>query len=851
MGSCAHCEHQPSGSQGAQRMQRFLRHCTEKVLDAVNIGSVELVNLGQNEYSTEFVLLGLLEQDDSIVLRLLAEADPDADRLKEQILDRIYAAQESKPKLHKPTPTQIMLTKEMDDLFRRAKEEADALGDRFIGAEALFLAMFTPESGVVQEILDGVGLRYERIKEAVRRLRQGRHIEDKKSEEKFSILDQYTIDLTEKARKGELDPVIGREREIKRVIQILSRRKKNNPVLIGEPGVGKSVIVEGLAQQIAAAEVPESLVNKTLLQLSMADVVAGSKFRGEFEERLKLIKQEIINASGQIILFIDELHTVAGAGAVEGGLDASNMLKPALASGQLQCIGATTLDDYRKHIEKDKALERRFQTVMVGEPTTADTYQILQGLRPHYEAHHEITYSDVALRAAASLSERYITDRFLPDKAIDLIDEAGARKHLDLIYLPPELRQLKKQKESLLQKQSQAYRDEDYEAAARFRQQVLQVDKELKEKTQEWRRAFTTTDTEVTEEEIAQVVASWTNIPVMRMLESEAEKLKKMEENLHRRIIGQDQAIGAISDAIRRNRAGLKPKNRPIGSFLFLGPTGVGKTEVAKALAEFLFDDEERLVRVDMSEYMERHTVSRLIGSPPGYVGYGEGGQLTEKVRRNPYSIVLFDEIEKAHPDVFNMLLQILDDGRLTDGQGRTVSFKNTVIIGTSNLGSSVIVRDTVEIGFGRAPSAAAAYAEIRKRVLQEVRKNFKPEFLNRIDDLIVFHRLDEGHIRSIVDLMFRQLNERLREHQLSLAVTSAVKDLLVREGFDPAYGARPMRRTIESLIENPLAMRIISGDFPEGAVITADLRDGEVVFHAEAAAAVATGAPDAAGEGG
>ncbi|HUU49415.1 MAG TPA: AAA family ATPase [Nitrospinota bacterium] len=813
-------------------MQRYFYYCTDKLMEAVNIGSMEMLTLKQNELSPEFILLGLLEQEDSMLFDIFKDMGLEPKEIKGMLLDKIYGIQETKKKFSGDViPTQILLTKETENLLKVAKSESERMGDKFIGVGTMFLGMLDESVGSTSKILKELGISYEKVKETLSRIKGDRHIEDKKAESKLNVLQKYTTDLTQMARKGELDPVIGREQEIKRVIQILSRRKKNNPVLIGEPGVGKTVIVEGLAQQIVEAEVPETLVNKRVLMLEMSEVVAGSKFRGEFEERLKSIKEEVLAAAGQIILFIDELHTVVGAGAAEGSIDASNMLKSALARGQLQCIGATTLDEYKKHIEKDKALERRFQIVLIKEPSVEDTRQILQGLKKNYESHHQIQYKDGALMAAANLSERYIIDRFLPDKAIDLIDEAGSRKHLDLIYLPPELRKIEKDKEDLLQKQKNAYEKQSYEEAAKYQQKFITLEKEFQNKLSEWKKDIEPGDSIVDEEDIAKVVEGWTGIPVARMLESEAEKLMNMEMNIHKRIVGQENAVKAVSDAIRRNRAGLKEKLRPIGSFIFLGPTGVGKTELAKALAEFLLDDENKLIRLDMSEYMERHTVSKFIGSPPGYVGYEEAGQLTEKIRRNPYSIILLDELEKAHPDVFNMLLQILDDGRLTDAHGRTVSFKNTVIIGTSNIGSELITKDSVAIGFGRDTSDKR-YEDIKNKVLSEVKKVFKPEFLNRVDDLIVFHQLDEGHIRKIVDLLINNLKERIKEEKLEIIVTDRVKEKLAKEGFNPFYGARPLKRTIEKLIENPLAQKIISKEFEKGNLIEVALKNGNIEFR-------------------
>jgi ATP-dependent Clp protease ATP-binding subunit ClpC len=812
----------------------LFRHCTERVIDAINIGSMELVNLRQNELYPEFILLGLLEQDDSEVLRIFKELQIDPVQTKKSILNLIYAAQRNRVKLRRDGPVQILISTQTAEVLRMAKEEADVLGDRFIGAGTMFLALHRDPSGLSARILREIGLRYERTKEAYLRMRAGRTVDDKRSDSKFETLQKYTTDLTEQARKGELDPVVGREQEIRRAIQILSRRKKNNPVFIGEPGVGKTVIVEGLAQRIIEAEVPETLLNKRVLMLEMGEVVAGSKFRGEFEERLKTIKDEVVAAAGQIILFIDELHTVVGAGNVEGGLDASNMLKSALARGQLRCIGATTLEDYKKHIEKDKALERRFQTVLIKEPSIDDTYRILKGLQRRYEIHHDVNFTDDSLMSAAKLSERYITDRYLPDKALDLIDEAGSCKHLELVYAPPEVREIKRERENFSEKQRQAYQRQDYEEAANAQQHLLRIDEKLKNKVSEWREARTPRDSTITSEDIAAVASGWTGIPLTRMLESEANKLTYMEEKIHRRIIGQENAVQAVSNAIRRNRAGLKGKNRPIGSFIFLGPTGVGKTELAKALAQFLLDDEERLIRLDMSEYMERHSVSKLIGSPPGYVGYGEGGQLTEKVRRNPYTVLLLDEIEKAHSDVFNLLLQILDDGRLTDGEGRTVSFVNTIIIGTSNIGSEDITREYTRIGFGKlVPSVE--YEEIKKRVMREVKKVLKPELLNRIDDLIVFHQLEREHIRQIVDLTLFDLESRIAEQGLSIEVSAAAKEKLADDGYDPVYGARPLKRTVETEVENVLAHKLIAGEFSKGDAVYIDVEEGQIVFNRRA----------------
>lgn len=807
-------------------MQRYLRQMTEKVLEAINIATMEMVNLKQNLLTPELILLGLMNQDDSAVLQILDELGVRTQEIKDAIEERVYRAQSESFKVQEGNQVKIEIAKETEELFAAARAISSEMGDRFIGAGATFLAMFDGRTGLVSEIIREVGLSYEPTRNAYLRTKKTRHLDDRQSESKEDLLSQYTTDLTEMAHRGQLDPVIGREDEIKRVIQILVRRKKNNPVLIGEPGVGKTVIAEGLAQIIADAEVPDILMNKRILTLNMSDVVAGAKFRGEFEERLKAIKEEVVAAAGEIILFIDELHTVIGAGSGGGGLDASNMLKPALARGELQCIGATTLEDYKRYVETDKALERRFQPVFINEPSVDDTVQILKGLKPYYETHHQIVYDESAILAAARMSERYVSDRFLPDKAIDLLDESGSRKHLDSIYSPPEVRKLEKRKKELSESKRQAFERENYAEAARHHQDLLTLEQDLKGAKEKWQASTDVADRRVHEEDIARVVSTWTRIPVTKILLTEADKLLNMEENIHRRIVGQENAVHAVSNAIRRNRAGLKSRNRPIGSFIFLGPTGVGKTELAKALAEFLFDDENKLIRVDMSEYMEPHSVSKIIGSPPGYVGYDEGGQLTEKVRHNPYSVILLDEIEKAHPNIFNVFLQILDDGRLTDAKGRTVNFQNCVIIGTSNIGSDLITNEKATVGFRRGGSVYD-HEDVKDRVLGEVKKLFKPEFLNRIDDLIVFHALSEEDIRKISDLLVADLNKRLSEQGLTIVVDEAVKDKMARDGYSAIFGARPLKRTIESAIENELSTRVINGKFSSGDTVRVKL-DGE-----------------------
>ena len=814
-------------------LQQHIRNFTDKVIEALNVGSMEMINLHQDTLTPDFVLLGLLTQEDSMIIDVLESAYPHDLDLAPKIIERIYSLQMDQPKFPGSAIGHIQVPKETEALFKAAQDQAKILGDKFIGLEALFLSLFDGEIGRMPALLAEMGVTYQKVKNEIEILRGGRTISEKDAEGKSDILTQYTTDLTDLARKGTLDPVIGREKEINRIIQILSRRKKNNPVIIGEPGVGKTVIVERLAQRIVNSEVPDTLLGKRVILLEMSELIAGAKMRGEFEERMKAVKDEIVASHGNIILFIDELHTIVSAGAGAGGVDASNMLKSALSKGQLQCIGATTLDEYKKHIEEDKALSRRFQPILVHEPSIEATIKILDGLKSRYEKHHSILFKEDALVTAAKLSEKHISDRALPDKAVDLLDEAGAQKHLTLINVPTHIRELENEKNRLSIKQKEEFEQQNFQAVASLRQETITIDEKLTKEREDWKKVLNTLDNYVTAEDIATVVAEWTGIPVNKIQETEQEKLTNMEDNLHKRVVGQNDAIIAVSNAIRRNRAGLKEKDKPIGSFLLLGPTGVGKTELAKALAEFLLDDENRLIRLDMSEYMEKHSVSKIIGSPPGYIGYDEGGQLTEKVRRHPYSVVLLDELEKAHPDVFNILLQLLDDGRLTDAHGRVTSFKNAIIIGTSNIGSKSISEPNKGIGFGKV-EVSKQYEVVKNLVLSEAKKLFKPEFLNRLDDLIVFHTLTKENIRAIADLMIQNLNKRLNDKNLSINVSSKGIDKLSEEGYSEIYGARPLKRLIESEIENPISLKILTGEFKFGDQINVNIGKGKFTFSAK-----------------
>jgi len=788
---------------------------TERAKKIINLAREEAARLGHDYIGTEHLLLGLVKEGGGVATAVLENLGLDLERIKLEVEKSINMGGGTM------TLGEVPFTPRAKKVLELALEEAQALGHNYIGTEHILLGLIREGEGVASRVLERFNLRIEKAREMTIYLLGGNLPKYMQSQTKSNTptLDAFGRDLTQLSREGKLDPVIGREDEIERVIQILCRRTKNNPVLIGEPGVGKTAIAEGLAQKIVTGNVPELLLGKRIVTLDLAAVVAGTKYRGEFEERLKTVMQEIKAAAASIILFIDELHTLVGAGAAEGAIDASNMLKPALARGEVQCIGATTMDEYRKYIEKDGALERRFQSIKVEAPSVEEAIRILQGLRDRYEAHHRVRYTDEALVAAVKLSNRYISGRLLPDKAIDVMDEAGARARLSAAILPPDLKKTEQEIDEINKEKEAAIKMQEFERAASLRDKIKALRQKKEEKKRLWEQSRNQNVVNVTAEDIAFIISKWTGVPVFKLEEKESAKLLRMETELHKRIVGQEEAISAISRSVRRSRAGVADPKRPIGSFIFLGPTGVGKTEMARALAEFLFEDENTLIRIDMSEYMEKFAVSRLVGAPPGYIGHDEGGQLTEKVRRNPYSVILFDEVEKAHPDVFNILLQVLEDGRLTDNNGRIVDFKNTVVIMTSNIGARLIDKGGSTIGFQPA-SAETTHRSMRDKVMVEVKKVFNPEFLNRVDEVIVFHSLEKKHLEEIVDLLMSRVNDRLREKDVTLSVTPEVKDFLIEKGYNPQMGARPLKRAIQRLIEDPLAELILKGEIKAGDVV-------------------------------
>jgi ATP-dependent Clp protease ATP-binding subunit ClpC len=798
---------------------------TERAQKVLALAQEEAIRLGHNNVGTEHILLGLIREGEGIAAKALQVLGLGPEKIQKEVETLIGRGQEAVQTIHYTPRAKKVIELSMD--------EARKLGHSYVGTEHILLGLIREGEGVAARVLNNLGVSLNKARQQVLQLLGSNESSSSHRGSSASAntptLDSLARDLTAIARDGSLDPVIGRAKEIQRVIEVLSRRTKNNPVLIGEPGVGKTAIAEGLAQQIINNEVPETLRDKRVMTLDMGTVVAGTKYRGEFEDRLKKVMDEIRQA-GNIILFIDELHTLIGAGGAEGAIDASNILKPALARGELQCIGATTLDEYRKYIEKDAALERRFQPITVNEPTKDESIQILQGLRDRYEAHHRVTITDEAIEASVQLSDRYISDRFLPDKAIDLIDEAASKVRLRSYTAPPNLKELEQKLEEVRKEKDAAVQSQEFEKAASLRDSEQRLREELEKTKDVWKEKQGKENTEVTPEDIAQVVSSWTGVPVSKLAEEETERLLKMEEILHDRVIGQSEAVTAISKAIRRARAGLKDPKRPIGSFIFLGPTGVGKTELARAVAETLFGDEDAIIRIDMSEYMEKHTTSRLVGSPPGYVGHEEGGQLTEKVRRKPYSVILLDEIEKAHPEVFNILLQVLEDGRLTDSKGRTVDFRNTVVIMTSNVGASTLKRNR-SLGFA-VHNEGQKYNDMKSKVMDELKRAFRPEFLNRIDEIIVFHSLEKEHLLRIVGLMADSLKKRLSDQGIEIELSQAALEKITEVGYDPDYGARPLRRALQRKIEDRLSEELLKGNINKGQTVKIDVEENDFVVE-------------------
>lgn len=803
---------------------------TERAQKVLALAQEEAIRLGHNNIGTEHILLGLVREGEGIAAKALYALGLGSDKIQKEVENLIGRGSEIAQTIHYTPRAKKVIELSMD--------EARKLGHSYVGTEHVLLGLIREGEGVAARVLSNLGVSLNKARQQVLQLlgsnESGGHQGTTTTNASTPTLDSLARDLTAIAREGSLDPVIGRSKEIQRVIEVLSRRTKNNPVLIGEPGVGKTAIAEGLAQQIINNEVPEILRDKRVMTLDMGTVVAGTKYRGEFEDRLKKVMDEIRQA-GNIILFIDELHTLIGAGGAEGAIDASNILKPSLARGELQCIGATTLDEYRKYIEKDAALERRFQPIQVDEPTIEESIQILKGLRDRYEAHHRVSITDEAIDAAVKLSDRYISDRFLPDKAIDLIDEAGSKVRLRSYTTPPNLKELEVKLDEVRKEKDASVQSQEFEKAASLRDTEQRLREQLEETKKTWKEKQGQENSEVTVNDIAHVVSAWTGVPVTKLAQTESDKLLNMEAILHDRVIGQEEAVKAVSKAVRRARAGLKDPKRPIGSFIFLGPTGVGKTELARALAESIFGDEEAMIRIDMSEYMERHSTSRLVGSPPGYVGYEEGGQLTEKVRRKPYSVVLLDEIEKAHPDVFNILLQVLEDGRLTDSKGRTVDFRNTILIMTSNVGASALKMNKY-VGFN-IQDEGQDYKDMKGKVMEELKRAFRPEFLNRIDETIVFHSLEKKHLTEIVTLMADQLITRLKEQEIFLELTESAKEKIAKEGFDPEYGARPIRRALQRHVEDYLSEELLKGNVQKGQQIVLDVINGELAIkHPETA---------------